>query len=259
MTRVVLGCGVRWSRWAAPIAFALFAVTWAAGLRAQPAAGANPAEAPSVSPIVSPTVAPDAPAAAPRTPPRPAQPPPVAPPSARPPPVYAPPPGYPPPGYPPPGYPPPYRYDLPPPRPYPGAFMPRRLPYDDGQPVPPGYHPEDQAKRGLVITGALLLAISYGISSTVGLFDNFADKTGWLAVPVAGPWAFLATRYKSDETALHFYLAIDGLTQAAGVALLIYGINGEKVLVRNDLGLAYVVTPAQLGAAGYGAAVSGRF
>jgi hypothetical protein len=178
-------------------------------------------------------------------------------------PAPAPAPAYPPPGY----YPPP-----PPAQPYPRG--PVRLRYEEGDPIPPGYHVVQRARQGLVIAGMITFFVSYGIALSVAMIDDFKDQTNWLAVPVAGPWLMMSNRSRpscnsqssSDvciedgaETILRFYLAIDGIAQAAGAGMLGFGFAGRKILVRDD-SYAYVrLLPAPVGTSGYGALLAGRF
>ena len=132
---------------------------------------------------------------------------------------------------PPPAYPPPY-YAAPPPY---GAYPrgPARLRYEEGDPVPPGYHVVSPRGR-LVIAGTIVFAVSYGIALGAALVDDFNDQTSWLAVPLAGPWLMMynraqprCDRHISDvcfeqslETILRFYLAVNGVAQAAGATML---------------------------------------
>ena len=79
-----------------------------------------------------------------------------------------------------------------------------------------------------------------------------------LYAPVVGP--FIAMGSSSTATGTLF-LAMDGLGQVAGAALLAYGIVSPKpVVVRNDLGsLQIAPTPMILGRDGNGFGVVGKF
>ena len=175
---------------------------------------------------------------------------------------------------PPPAYPPPY-YTAPPP-PY-GAYPrgPARLRYEEGDPIPAGYHVVTRARQGLVIAGTIVFAVSYGIALGVALIDDFNDQTSWLAIPLAGPWLMMYNRaqprcdtssqsgdicFEQDlETILRFYLAVDGVAQAAGATMLGFGAAGRKLLVRDDSYASVRVLPARVGSSGYGAMLAGRF
>jgi hypothetical protein len=174
----------------------------------------------------------------------------------------------PPPAYPPPAY---YPQTPPPYQAYPRG--PTRLRYEEGDPIPPGYHVVERARQGLVIGGMITFFVSYGIALSVAMIDDFKDQTNWLAVPVAGPWLMMYNRSRPDcdsqtgngcvdqslETVLRFYLAIDGVAQAAGAGMLAFGFAGRKILVRDD-SYAYVrLLPGPVGTSGYGATLAGRF
>src|SRR5690349_6035627 len=128
-----------------------------------------------------------------------AQTPPPLPPSPPPqaaPPVYAPAPGEPAPGWSP-GYPPgaagPYR----------GMPGPMELRYVEGRPVPPGYHPETRIRKGLVISGSILLGVPYFLSLSVAASSkNTADR--WLYAPIVGPFADLVARKDCTTVATSF-------------------------------------------------------
>jgi hypothetical protein len=198
--------------------------------------------------------------------------PPPAPPGAAPPPVAYPPP---PPGYAyAPAYPPPppgYAYA------YPSASRPpKSVPYEGG-PVPAGYHVEDRSRRGLVISGAVILGVPYALGLSIASIGNFPNSTGWLVVPGLGPWITLAARHRSgscanstvtacsdslDETldsSTRTFLVIDGLMQTTGAILFIYGLSStQKVLARDFVG-SLQLTPARIGREGYGGFLTGRF
>ena len=175
---------------------------------------------------------------------------------------------------PPPAYPPPTYYPPAPPPPYGGYPRgPARLRYEEGDPIPAGYHVVHRSRQGLVIAGTIVFAVSYGIALSVAMIDDFKDGTSSLAIPVAGPWLMMYNRSRPDcdsqtgngcveqslETILRFYLALDGVAQAAGVGMLSFGMAGRQLLVRDD-SYAYVhVVPGPIGRSGYGAMMTGRF
>jgi hypothetical protein len=187
----------------------------------------------------------------------------------------APPPAYPPQQYPPPvqpyGQQPPPGYNpypaAPPPPPVAGPW---KMPYEDGQPIPPGYRVEERVRTGAIVGGALALGIPYLIGLTIASADNFQDNTRWLMVPVAGPWLLIGATKDSScaadtvcvdqgfNTVVRFYLALDGIAQAAGTVLLIWGLHGRKILVRDGFASNIFVAP-QITAQGGGAVVGGRF
>lgn len=152
--------------------------------------------------------------------------------------------------------PPPYYYAQP-------ILGPKRLPYEDGQPVPVGYHVEKRARTGAVITGSIIFGATYLLSLSV------AEDAGWLVLPVIGPWVKAAmlprnacdrsTTYCSDyNDDLRFLLVADGIVQGVGAAVAIWGLSGRNVLIRNDIAQV-TFTPGRVGSSGYGPVFSGRF
>jgi hypothetical protein len=193
--------------------------------------------------------------------------PPVPPPAAQP--AAAPvSPGYPPPfSYPPPGY----GYGYPPP-----PRAPDSIPYDGG-PVPPGYHVEERARRGMLIAGPIVMGVPYLLGLTIASSENFPNSTSWLALPVLGPWLTLASRHRSDSCSNDFnscsdgsldsgidsttrtFLVLDGVMQTAGAVMFIYGLaSPRKVIARNFIG-SLQWSPSQFGRTGYGGVLAGSF
>ncbi|HYP76605.1 MAG TPA: hypothetical protein VER12_11640 [Polyangiaceae bacterium] len=226
-----------------------------------PAAAQAPA-APSAAPT-APAVAP-APAPVPAPAPAPA----VAPAPA---PMAAPPPGYmyapPPPGY-------AYAYPAPPGYMYAAPTRlrpPESVPYNGG-PVPPGYHVEEHVRRGLVIGGAITLGVPWVLGVTIASGYDFSNQSGWLVVPALGPWLTLATRDTekncsvytqvvtcSQDNSVRTMLVLDGLTQAAGTFMLLYGLSSTKKVIARDFVGSLHFTPAPMGKLGYGGLLSGEF
>ena len=66
------------------------------------------------------------------------------------------------------------------------AQLPYVVRYEPGAPPPPGYHLEENPRKGLIVAGALTFGVPYLISLTVGGASSYpADR--WLLVPVFGP------------------------------------------------------------------------
>lgn len=109
-----------------------------------------------------------------------------------------------------------------------------------------------------MIGGALLFGASYGGALLLASGEDFENGTGWLALPVFGPWAAVGARDFScgpvtaattnkcvsdafDEVGTIVFIAIDGLVQATSVGLLIAGAaSGKEELVRDDLKVGFV-------------------
>jgi hypothetical protein len=133
--------------------------------------------------------------------------------------------------------------------------------WDDGRPVPYGYHEETWFRRGLLTGGLITFGVPYLLSGMVA--STVADSAGSgsntansLYVPLVGP--FLEMGQTSSATGTYF-LTIDGLAQLAGAAMIIYAIASPRsVLVRNDLAMV-TVSPMRLGKDGSGFGLLGRF
>jgi hypothetical protein len=125
----------------------------------------------------------------------------------------------------------------------PGPILPRRIEYEDGDPILPDYTLTTKPDRALVTGGLVTFVVPYSLSSIVGLAALTSNSTGntitALLVPVAGPFITVATiqgQYQPgpppDRIATYFLL-IDGFTQLAGAAMFTAGmLVPEKYLER---------------------------
>ena len=136
--------------------------------------------------------------------------------------------------------------------------------YDDGEPVPPGYHPETKIRTGLVVGGAVTFGVLYLISALVAAAisdvnrgtGHDGDDGSFLYVPVAGPFLQMT---KTDSSTANVFLGIDGIAQAAGATMLVVGLTSPKtVLVRNDIGEVRLM-PMRMGQGGGGLGLGGTF
>jgi len=149
------------------------------------------------------------------------------------------------------------------------------LPYRSGLPIPPGYRVEHRAATSIIVGGLATFAIAYGTAIVIAASAD-GDGTGWLAVPVIGPWAAIGARsyHCSNDPLLAnkcingafgevqtiAALSADGVIQAAGAVLFVVGLaSGHDELVRNDLPVSFRVLPRTVGADGFGFGVDGRF
>jgi hypothetical protein len=150
------------------------------------------------------------------------------------------------------------------------------LPYKAGDPIPAGYRLEEHPRRGLVTAGWVLTGIGYGIALIAATSADFQNHSGWLAVPVAGPWLTLGRRdyacedrnenedpdaSESAECVGEIFvvmgLILDGMIQTAGGTLLLIGyVSQKQELVREQPALH--IAPTRVGS-GYGIGVSGGF
>jgi hypothetical protein len=186
---------------------------------------------------------------------------------APPPQGYAPQPGYPPPqGYAPPpsGYAPPPGY-VPPPASYyapPAAHGPVTITdWDDGTPIPPGYRVSTSIRKGLVVGGAITFGALYVVTATEGIIAGSFGGSALGVIPVVGPFALIpGVGNGAGAVAGDFFLVLDGLGQAAGIAMFAAGFAApKKILVRNDIvvsGVTFMPKPMTFGrnAAGFGLA-----
>jgi len=154
------------------------------------------------------------------------------------------PPGYAPPGYPPPGYQQGQPYYVPQ-----GAQGQLTPPgprvirdWDEGEPIPLGYHKEEHVRTGLVIGGAVTFGSMYLLTALGASIANDAGgSVGALYVPGLGP--FIQMAQTSSSTAA-FWLAFDGVVQLGGVAMFVAGFAlPKKQLVRNDVGFELHLAP----------------
>jgi hypothetical protein len=262
------------------------------------AAGSAAAQTPSPSAAAPRGATPPASAA-----PLPALPPPAAPGTYPPPPNYPPQPGYAQPGAAPPGgyaaqpgYPAQSGYPPAPPPPAPehaqaaqseAPQLPAEMRYVEGRNIPPGYHLETRARRGLVITGPILFGIPYTFSLSSAASSAYSPDR-WLYMPVLGPFIDLASRGDrctrsgqnfsspgvtfttdscNDDGAARFFLMMDGIIQTAGATMLILGLAlPQHVMVRDNAPFssdgwtfAWTVRPQRLGRSAYGLGIDGTF
>jgi hypothetical protein len=148
---------------------------------------------------------------------------------------------------------------------------PRRLSYEDDQPIPDGYRLRSGPHKGLLITGAIMGGAAYGFSVMGAVDTGFEDNAGYLLIPLAGPWLMLAAGNDppkpcpTNETCptgnpSYKSLAVGaaGVLQAVGAVLFITGITTERrYLERKDVEVSIV--PASFGSDGYGLGAIGKF
>jgi hypothetical protein len=139
--------------------------------------------------------------------------------------------------------------------------LPPILPYKKGLPVPPGYRVENRSS-GLVLGGGLTFLAGYAAGLGLAASQSFANGSGYVAIPVAGPWAAIGARsFKCkvpisvnvdgatvqrelnkcvgqafDEVTTVVFLTVDGLIQGTGAVLFLVGLGSSyQELVREDL------------------------
>lgn len=137
---------------------------------------------------------------------------------------------------------------------------PRRITdWQEGDPIPPGYHPVSRVRVGLVAGGAALFGALYLITVvSAAIAQDVGDgKSTALYAPIVGPFIIMPQTHSATA---NVFLAIDGIGQAAGIAMLIGGIAAPKtILIRNDLGFTLRPTPMSFGKSGNGFGFVGTF
>jgi hypothetical protein len=136
--------------------------------------------------------------------------------------------------------------------------------WQEGEPVPPGYHPVQRVRKGAIVGGAVPFAILYFISALVAAAQsdrtNGQDKSAaGLYFPVVGPFI---TMPQTSSAVSNVFLAMDGLVQGLGVALVIYGLTSpQTLLVRDDHygRLRVVPQPLLFGGGGGGLGLTATF
>lgn len=153
---------------------------------------------------------------------------------------------------PPPGYSMPPAPPYPPPPPYyAGPMTPPTLEYQDGQPVPAGYHPESHVRKGLVVGGAVTLGSLWLLSSVTAAAAHDAGTKGLdgLYVPCVGPFIAIGTGKPNSTGTLG--LVLDGIAQTGGLAMMIGGLASQKTVLVRDSGFELRAAP-MVGRGAYG-------
>ncbi len=157
----------------------------------------------------------------------------------------------------------------------PGAPATAEPPYRDQAPA--GYEYEEHTPAAPIVVGGLMLAIPYATGLGIAGAEDFANGSGWLAVPAVGPWLALLSRENPCDTAkdaqefnsdvghcvaepfVRGMLVLDGVLQATGTVVMIVGASSsEKRLVPNR-SPRVVAMPQPVGRSGYGVGVVGSF
>jgi hypothetical protein len=154
------------------------------------------------------------------------------------------------------------------------GYSPPKLDWSQGEPIPPGYHPSTEIRQGFVIAGSVTLGVSWVFGGVIpGIIVLAGGGGGYgvpLLIPAIGPFISMGTIAGAAGSggsvggAVLAVLAVDGLVQSAGAALLIYGVVAKKdVLVRNDrvgnTTVTWMPTPMAVGQRGQGFGIVGTF
>lgn len=136
----------------------------------------------------------------------------------------------------------------------------RVLDWEDGEPIPAGYHSVKRKRKGLIIGGALTFGITYLLTALGGAIaaDAGGGRGAVLMLPVFGPFGAMG---KEAGATGSFLLVLDSLAQAAGITMFSLGmVKPKTTLVRDDLSKIEVrPAPMTFGANGAGFGLVGRF
>ena len=112
------------------------------------------------------------------------------------------------------------------------------LDVEPGVPAPAGYHLARRPRKAAIIGGGLLFVASYALAFSRAFQDGGGDCDGCdvgrqhrLFVPVAGPFLFA---FGCDGCGSRVLWATDGVVQALGAALVVYGLVPHTVWALGD-------------------------
>ncbi len=108
-------------------------------------------------------------------------------------------------------------------------------PYQEGWPIPPGYHVESRPRKGLVWSGAAVFGSFYLLPLLITADKNPAAP--WLLVPIAGPQLFASHQTceaPCDDIGMPIMMMMFTAGQVAGAALLTAGLLAQKRWVVAD-------------------------
>ncbi len=144
--------------------------------------------------------------------------------------------------------------------------------------MPPGFVREKRPRTLTLALGGVALGLPWATGFGIAAGSGFANGSGWLAAPVVGPWAALAKRsnpcdgvdkarsFNSQvgqcvaEPLARGMLVFDGVLQATGAVLLVFGMHSDTVLVRKNVpSMTVAVAPSPVGDRGYGVSMLGLF
>jgi hypothetical protein len=138
--------------------------------------------------------------------------------------------------------------------------------WQEGEPIPSGYHPSQRTRRGPIIAGVVTLGVLYFFSALIAAVsqdqadrDHTSNQAAGLYVPAVGPFI---TMTQSPTATEDFFLVLDGVAQTGAAVLLIYGLTSpQTVLVRDNYASAprLMPKPMLLGKDGAGLGVVGSF
>lgn len=132
--------------------------------------------------------------------------------------------------------------------------------WQEGEPIPPGYHAVQRMRKGLVIAGATTFGALYLLSAFGASVTHDANGNGdadALYIPVLGPFIQMT---KTTAYTGQMANVIDGVGQGAGVVMLIIGLVSPKtLLLRNDVGTTTLLPVPYANSQGAGLGCVGTF
>jgi hypothetical protein len=147
-----------------------------------------------------------------------------------------------------------------------GSSRPRIITdWQEGETVPAGYHPAQRMRKGAVIGGAVTFGALYFLNVLIAAGGTDAANSTHTSNPVAGLYAPVVgpfiTMTQSSSAIADVFLVVDGLAQAGGAVLLLYGLTSPQiVLMRDDYGRPRLLPqPMLLGRGSAGAGLVGTF
>lgn len=145
----------------------------------------------------------------------------------------------------------------------PGVLPPPRFRYIEGTTLPEGYHIEERAHRGLLTGGAVAFGVPYLSGLFVASYEQGDRGTGYLAVPLIGPWLMMGNRNSTcgeigspvtdrcdSDRAVRTLLITSGVFQTVGAGLMVLGlVNKQQWAVANYAGMQFtpIASPSMSG------------
>src|ERR1700690_4450790 len=149
--------------------------------------------------------------------------------------------------------------------PPPSGAPPTITDWRNGEPMPRGDHPVQRPRTGAIVAGAVTfgslylisLLVAAGSTDTANQLQQSNPESG-LYVPVVGPFIAMT---QTSSTAGNMALLIDGLGQATGAVLFVWGLTSpQTLLIRNDYARPRLMPrPMVFGKSGCGLGLAGSF
>ncbi len=167
---------------------------------------------------------------------------------------------------------------------YPAYEQPAAPALSFGPPASPAYDRPSESESGgggpgtVFWLGVGMVGVPYATGLGIAAGESFDNASGWLALPVGGPWLALTGRsdpcdgvdnqktVDSDvgkcvaEPMVRGMLVLDGVLQATGAVLMLVGSgSGTKEKEASPPAPRFTAAPSTMGRSGYGATVLGTF